>query len=919
MSRGAGNRSAGGRRWLAPEVVQTSPMDCGPAVLKSLLAGHGIAASYGRLREACQTDVDGTSVDTVEEVAVQLGLDARQVVRPADHLLLPGTPLLPAVAIVRRAQEGLHFVVVWRRHGPWLQVMDPAQGRCWLSARRFLSQLHTHALEVTAEAWRGWAGQGEMLAALEHQLEGLALPGRRGEALLAQALADPEWRSLASLEAAVRMTRTLIETGALGRGRAAERLLAASLDRARAAGDDVVQVHRVIPMPFWSVTPIPGSAAETEHGEGEGGSAGAPTVLTMRGAVLVHARGRRAAPAEAATGGLSTASLEAVTQREPSTARRLLGWLADEGRLRPALVVAAFIAAGAAAAAEALVLRGFLDLAGGLGVAEQRWTALGALLLLLLALLGIELPTALAALRAGRRLEMRLRMAFLRKIPLLGDRFFASRPISDMGERGHSVHAVRAVPEVAGRCLRSAAEASVLTVGLLWLDPGHGVLTAALAVVALGGPLLTLRWLVERDLAVRTHQGALGRFYLDALLGAVPVRSHGAGESVARLQEELLAELGRADRSLLRASTASLGAQSVLAHGLAAALVLSHWSGGGGAVLLLAYWALRLPALGQQLGQGLQQLSGLRNAADRLLEPLGAPEEESAEDGERSSERFVEARPAGMALGLRGLSVRAAGHTLLEEIDLEIAAGEHLAVLGASGAGKSTLLGVLLGWHRPHHGALLVDGEPTRGPAQLRRQIAWIDPAVRLWNRSLLENLRYGTEHDDSSVSSAPDLAKILRLADLHTVVEHLPHGLQTRLGEGGARLSGGEGQRVRLARAFQRPHARLVLLDEALRGLDGPRRRQLLVEARSWWRVSTLVCVTHDVEDSRTFDRVAILDGGRVVEVGTPEELAAREGSRYRRLLDERRQLEADLGAAGWRRLELVEGHLHEAREGSP
>ena len=75
------------RRLLAPEVVQTSAMDCGPAALKCLLEGHGVPVSYGRLREACQTDVDGTSIDTIEAVARQLGLDAEQVMVPVDHLL----------------------------------------------------------------------------------------------------------------------------------------------------------------------------------------------------------------------------------------------------------------------------------------------------------------------------------------------------------------------------------------------------------------------------------------------------------------------------------------------------------------------------------------------------------------------------------------------------------------------------------------------------------------------------------------------------------------------------------------------------------------------------------------------------------------------------------------------------------------
>lgn len=114
------------RRWLAPEVIQTSAMDCGPASLKCLLEGHGIPVSYGRLREACQTDVDGTSIDAIEVVANQLGLDAQQVMLPLDHLFLEEARALPAMVVTRRSDGAAHFVVIWSRRGPWLQVMDPA-------------------------------------------------------------------------------------------------------------------------------------------------------------------------------------------------------------------------------------------------------------------------------------------------------------------------------------------------------------------------------------------------------------------------------------------------------------------------------------------------------------------------------------------------------------------------------------------------------------------------------------------------------------------------------------------------------------------------------------------------------------------------------------------------------------------------
>src|SRR5688572_3954537 len=89
------------RRRLVPQVVQTSMMDCGPAALTCLLGGFGVHVSYGRLREACQTDVDGTSIDALEDIANQLGLEAEQVMMPVDHVLLADDGALPALVVTR--------------------------------------------------------------------------------------------------------------------------------------------------------------------------------------------------------------------------------------------------------------------------------------------------------------------------------------------------------------------------------------------------------------------------------------------------------------------------------------------------------------------------------------------------------------------------------------------------------------------------------------------------------------------------------------------------------------------------------------------------------------------------------------------------------------------------------------------------
>ncbi len=215
------------RRLFIPEVVQTSMMDCGPATLKAMLEGWGIPVSYGRLREACQTDVDGTSIDTLEEVGAQLGLITEQVMVPVDHLLLSSANALPAIVVVRHPSGVTHFIIVWRKHGGFLQLMDPAKGRRWVSCRRFLDELYVHTLTVPAADWREWAGSAEFLGALQERLAELEIsPGVR-KRLLQSASEDQSWRGLATLDAATRLTGAIIRSGGVSSGGQAARMLEA--------------------------------------------------------------------------------------------------------------------------------------------------------------------------------------------------------------------------------------------------------------------------------------------------------------------------------------------------------------------------------------------------------------------------------------------------------------------------------------------------------------------------------------------------------------------------------------------------------------------------------------------------------------------------------------------------------------------
>ena len=872
-----------GRRFLAPEVVQTSAMDCGPAALKCLLEGFGIRASYGRLREACQTDVDGTSIDTMETVANQLGLEAEQILVPADHVLLPEADVLPAIVVVRRSNGITHFVVAWRLHGGVVQVMDPETGRRWTPRGAFLEELYLHETAVAAAEWREWAGSEEFQRPLRARLARLGVPAREIGRRVAAARSDQDGRAFATLDAAARMLASVARSGALRGRRGAGDALAALLSGEGAAA---------IPEGFRSARAAPPGSAGEER-------------VTIRGAVLVRVRGRR-------TGALREAEpvavglVRALEEPPDRPGRELLRLLRADGLLAPLTALGALALAAGGVVLEALLFRGLLDLGRELPLVEHRLGALGALIGFATLLLLLEAPLAGAVLGLGRRLEVRLWMAILGKIARVGDRWFQSRLVSDMAERSHSLHELRQAPELAGQLLRSAFELILTTAGIVWLAPRSAPLALLSAAVALGLPLLAQPVLAERDLRLRSHGGALGRFTLDALLGLVPVRAHGAERALRREQESLVGRWAEAGLRVQRAVVSVEGLQAVLGLGLAGWLLLDHLGRSGGTVLLLAWWALQLPWLGQEIMLAARQLPALRSVTLRLLEPLGAAEEAPCGPPAPPPAR----KTRGASLRLTGVGVRIAGRAVLEEIDLAVEPACHVAIVGPSGAGKSTLVGLFLGWHRPASGVLLVDGVPLANGRleDLRRETAWVESAVHLWNRPLLDNLRYGAVN-----GAARPLGEVLRAAGLRTLMEKLPEGLGTPLGEGGALVSGGEGQRVRLGRALHRPGVRLAILDEPFRGLDRERRRELLGRIRELWREATLLCVTHDVGETRSFDRVLVVESGRIVEDGPPEALAAR-ASRYRALLDAEEAVRRGLWSEGFsRRVRLERSRLEE------
>jgi len=859
------------KRLLVPEVIQSSVMDCGPASLKALFGGFGIYLSYGRLREACQTDVDGTSIDTLETMAQALGLDAAQVVMPSDLVLLPTSACLPAIVVLRLAGGATHFVVLWSVHGPLVQIMDPGAGRIWMHRRRFLDSLYIHEQMITREMWEEWSRSDVFTAGQEGRMRALGIELH---------LWNERIGNRAVLDASLRLARTLCDAGRLTLGTEAEQFL-----------DLCAQNPEQIPPEFWTVR-------KTTDGDEQ---------LMMRGAVLVVAAGRRE---EASTEPLPQ-SLEAV-RNEPPTRVWLPVWEAvrESGWLATSLIVLALLASAAGTVFEPLLFRGFFDLARHLKLPGQRIGAIIAMICFLGGLLALEWPAVTGLLRLGRHLEMRLRTRILMKIPRLHDRHFQSRLISDMAFRAHTLQLLRHLPEFAGLFLRLTAGLIFAAAGIAWFYPGAALPAVLAVIVAVGVPLLFQPALASRDLRFREFSGALSRFYLDALLGLRPIQAHGAARTLRTLHSEQLGQWAEAGLRLqsvfVRAEVLQMAVTYVPVIALVYREALRTSSPAG--LLLLAYWAVSIPTLGQELASIAWDMPALRNTLWRLLEPLGAPEEEVPEVAPAA------AKTCGVGVEIENVTVVAGGHVILENLDLSIAPGEHIAVVGLSGAGKSSLASLLLGWHKPQSGTVTVDGSPLDAErlSQLRRHTAWIAPEVHLFQASLLDNLNYGNGSD-----STGRVGLAIQGTDLLSVLERLPDGLQTDLGESGSLVSGGEGQSVRIGRAMARPDVRLAILDEPARGLDREARRSLLARARRHFAKATMIFVTHDVPDTLDFQRVLVVEQGRIIEQGSPRDLYEKTDSRYRALCDQETITRQRLWEGStWRHLKMSSGVLSEATE---
>jgi ATP-binding cassette subfamily B protein len=231
---------------------------------------------------------------------------------------------------------------------------------------------------------------------------------------------------------------------------------------------------------------------------------------------------------------------------------------------------------------------------------------------------------------------------------------------------------------------------------------------------------------------------------------------------------------------------------------------------------------------------------------------------------------------------------------VLRDISLTIPAGSSLAIVGPTGSGKTTLVNLLSRLYEAPEGSLLVDGRPVRDYplAVLRRNIGMVPQETFLFSETIRENLAFGAPH-----ATTEELMEAAEAAHIRKEFEEFPQGFETMVGERGVTLSGGQKQRSAIARALVRRPA-ILILDDALASVDTYTEERILGGLRSYTATSTTILISHRVSTVRNADQIAVLDQGRIVELGRHDELLALDG--YYAGLYQKQQLEEELTVAG-------------------
>ena len=872
------------RHLLVPVHTLEAAYVSGLAAIKTAVDGFQIAVSDETIWASTKFTGAELSPSQITTTLTEIGL-------PAEHYQLPSEMVLkmerelPLIVPLKTADTAMRYVVIWRKVGPYWQLSDPVNGRAWLTNDQLQAQLHSQTTKVSSTQIEGrfQSTKSVYRHTLSKQLKGLQLSERLMRLCLD--LVKENGEELAKVDAIVRFVTHLVGINSLKRGQSAADALQTLI------GTESELLRQQLPAAYWAFQP------NSEE----------PEITDFQGVHIIRLHGRDPAVPKKPRSRFKIPPLDQLLG-EPE--QLIFSILREGGWVAPTAVASGLFIAGIGLTFEVFLLQGLMQLGQQLNNGNQRAMIMALVILFFVTLVLLLIAIDLIGRQQGRRIEVGLRIAFLEKIPRLPLWFFQRTQVSSLTQRGYTLRSVHALPDLAQKFIQTGFQILFTSIALIIIEPSGSWIVLLLLLFTIAWPYITQPIIGQQSLGLAEETNRLSRVYLDALLGIVPVRVHSAENTVWRRYQTLLVSWVNSNLVYFRFTTITQVIGLLISTSFTVGIVLNYifQEGEIGSILPVVFWATNIPLLGQRLVDAMQEYLQKRAIVQLLLQPLNIPDAaplwthlnvDSPED----------ANPDGVRLELRDVALAVDDIVILQEINLTIEPGEQVAIVGPSGAGKSTLASLVLGWQAPVAGEVLVDGQPLAGEyvELLRRETAWVDPVVQLWNRTLLYNLWYANQSD----LSAP-LGEAVEQADLFDVLENLPQGLQTMLGENGRLLSGGQGQRVRLGRAMLQENVRLVVLDEAFRGLDRDKRSALLARARAFWPKATMICITHDVSQTEGFSRVLVIEDGRIAEDDTPENLKNREHSRYQDLLKAEEAVRRTLWAsADWKRVHLANGEL--------
>jgi subfamily B ATP-binding cassette protein MsbA len=256
-------------------------------------------------------------------------------------------------------------------------------------------------------------------------------------------------------------------------------------------------------------------------------------------------------------------------------------------------------------------------------------------------------------------------------------------------------------------------------------------------------------------------------------------------------------------------------------------------------------------------------------SAQRIFEVIDAPEEIQDEPGARAISRLSQ------GIRFRDVTFNYGREEVLRGLDLEIPAGQTVALVGPTGAGKTTIADLVLRFHDPESGAVEFDGVDARKITRrsLREMCAVVSQDPFLFDATILENIRYGRPE-----ASFAEIVEAARAANAHDFIEKLPQGYETQVGELGGQLSGGQRQRITIARAILRD-PQILILDEPTSALDAKSEQVVQEAIANLMKGRTVIVIAHRLSTVQSADKIAVLEQGRISATGTHEALSSRSG----------------------------------------